>query len=99
MNEWIFVKLPWGNTGHVTARKKHRVRTYGLLGEDGALHKALDDERVVLLQDQKIDKSLKSPKKQSESTNAEEEPLEIAGHLEDGAVRYFLAGRNVGGGG
>ena len=95
----MFVKLPCKNIGHATARSEYRVQTYRLLGEDGALHKALDDERVVLLQDQKIDKSLKSPKKQSESTNAEEEPLEIAGHLEDGAVRYFLAGRNVGGGG
>ena len=27
------------------------------------------------------------------TTNAEEEPLEIGGHLEEGAVRYFLVRR------
>ncbi len=79
--------------------RDNKARTYGLPGEDGALHEALDDERVVLLQDQKIDKPLGCSKTPSDSTNAEEEPLEIAGHLEDCAVGYFLAGWNVGGGG
>ena len=46
-----------------------------------------------------MDQPLKPSWMPSESTNAEEEPLEIAGHLEDGAVGYFLAGRNVGRGG
>ena len=70
-----------------------RGNTHRFLGEDRALREALHDEGVGVLSSARASQSKATHAKVVKDAHAEKEPLEIAGHLEDGAVRYFLAGR------
>ena len=92
LNEWMFVKLPYGCLSVPCTSQKPEIRT-GSLERMGPSGKRLTMNAFEFCRTAASHQTYTTRATMITTTYADEEPLEIGGHLEDGAVRYFSDGR------